>query len=588
MLRPDGAGTAACAEAGRVTTQQFTGDSGRGTGIRRAPRGGLIGLAAALACAPEAGAQLIPQLSPKATVIENARVHTMIGPPIDNAKVVIRGGKIAEVGAGIETPRNSTVIDAAGRTVTPGLIDADSLLGLNPGGPGGSVLSRAFDGFDRYARVELRDALRNGVTAAYLRPGRGRGIVGTGAVVRLVPLKEGGMGEVLTPDAALSIDLASNDRPMARLSVYDGVRKRFRAALDYRESLDTYKEELEQYEKKIKERADKEQAEKDKADAPKPAEGQGKPAPGGDAPAPGPSPAPGGRSRPGAEPDALDAPGTADRHDASPGAEDAPADLDADRAAGAESALPQPERRPPGQRGTPPGDAKPGDAPASGEKKEDEIKKPTEPKPDRELDFLLKVLDGEIPVRVEAHRAADIENALALAREFNLRLVIEGASEAHLLTPELAEAEVPVVLGSALVGGVYQDDARQRRAWDAAGVLRRAGVRFAVGSGAEDANAGRFVLQNAQIVAQRAGSAKSGGGGGGGGRGDGLDPLRLVTADAADLLGVGDEIGRIRAGLRADLVIWSGDPLDPGTRVEEVYVEGARAYAAPRRGGGGS
>ena len=65
---------------------------------------------------------------------------------------------------------------------------------------------------------------------------------------------------------------------------------------------------------------------------------------------------------------------------------------------------------------------------------------------------------------------------------------------------------------------------------------------------------------------------------------DRIEILERVTSVAADILGVGGEIGRLRNGMRADFVIWSGDPLDPASQVENVFVGGSEAYDADEKG----
>lgn len=214
---------------------------------------------------------------------------------------------------------------------------------------------------------------------------------------------------------------------------------------------------------------------------------------------------------------------------------------------------------------------KPGTTPAAGgEKKEDEIKKPTEPSPDRKSEVLLRAIDREIPVRVRCERSEDIYNALELAGEFSFDLVIEGATEAYLAAPQIAQAKAGVVLGSALGRGSFRNDAYQRRNTGGVDVLSRAGVKWVVGTGRGpggglgEPSPSRFVLANAQLVAQHSDES--------------IDALKMVTADAADFLGVSDRVGRLRTGMAADLVIWSGDPLGAEARVSQVFVGGELVY----------
>jgi len=204
------------------------------------------------------------------------------------------------------------------------------------------------------------------------------------------------------------------------------------------------------------------------------------------------------------------------------------------------------------------------ETPSKPDAKKDEakLKKPTRPPRRPTTDIILRAIDREIPVRIAASRSGDILNALELAEEFSFDLILEGTTEAHLVAEQIADAEVPVVLGRMDQSGVRRNDIFRRIALDQGAVLSRAGVSWIVGSGPSSGRA-RFLLQNAQLAV---------------GHNDIDDPLRLVTAEAADTLKVSRHIGRLRPGMLADFVVWSGDPRDPATEVLRVYVGGALIY----------
>jgi len=206
----------------------------------------------------------------------------------------------------------------------------------------------------------------------------------------------------------------------------------------------------------------------------------------------------------------------------------------------------------------------------SADKKEpakDELKKPTEPAKDRSAELLLRVLDGELRLRVEAHDPADILNVLDLAEEFGVALVLEGATGAHLVAERLAHRDVPVVLTAPPAPLAYTGGPERFARADAAALLNGAGVRVYFGSGAVPLPDGapRLTLRVAQ--ATRAGFVDDAG-------------LVALTGGAARLLGVEKKIGRLATGLQADLVVWSAHPLSPGARVERVYVGGREVYRA--------
>ncbi len=227
------------------------------------------------------------------------------------------------------------------------------------------------------------------------------------------------------------------------------------------------------------------------------------------------------------------------------------------------SADPKPSEPPKGDKKEPPKD-----------EKKDELKKPEEPAKDRAAETLLRVIDGDLRLWVEAHEPADILNALEAADEQNLAVVITGATGAWLVADELARRHVPVVLTAppeplnraALDGVAFGADGDYARA-DAAAILARAGVDVYFGSGVlsgPDA-APHLALRVARAVRS------------------GLDEtaaLEALTSRAARLLGIPKEAGRLGPGMPADLVIWSDHPLAAGARAERVFIGGQEVWVA--------
>lgn len=177
---------------------------------------------------------------------------------------------------------------------------------------------------------------------------------------------------------------------------------------------------------------------------------------------------------------------------------------------------------------------------------------------------LTPVLEGEVPVRMAAHTPDDLLTALRLAREFDLRVVLDLASGAHLVRDHLAEAEAPVVLGPSIVGhgggGPYEKAADTP--WNAAW-LQEAGVPVAFST---DASGGRSVTLEALVAVGHGLTASQ--------------ALRAVTLEAARILGVEDRLGSIETGKDADLVIWDGEPVSTWSEVRRVFVDGTERYAS--------
>jgi imidazolonepropionase-like amidohydrolase len=173
------------------------------------------------------------------------------------------------------------------------------------------------------------------------------------------------------------------------------------------------------------------------------------------------------------------------------------------------------------------------------------------------LEALVPVLRGQLPLMLSVDRAADIDLALDLAREFTLRLVLVGAEEGWMVAARIAAAHVPVITGALdnIPGSFATLGARQENA----ALLRKAGVTVALSTGGES-----FNVRN---LKQHAGNAVA----------YGLswdDALRAVTLTPAEILGVGGNVGTLQPGRAANVVVWDGDPFEFSTHAVRVIVHG--------------
>ena len=187
-----------------------------------------------------------------------------------------------------------------------------------------------------------------------------------------------------------------------------------------------------------------------------------------------------------------------------------------------------------------------------------------------DLESLIPVLDGRLPLLVAADRASDIEAALDLAKAYGLKIMIGGGAEAWIVADKLAAAKVPVLTGA--INNIPTSFATLGQRQENAGLLRRAGVDVAVISNAEGGDEEAF---NARNVRYEAGYAVSYGM-----KWD--DALRAVTLTPAQLFGVADRVGTLQPGREGNVVVWSGDPFDFATVAEHVFVRG-REDTAPTR-----
>jgi imidazolonepropionase-like amidohydrolase len=181
----------------------------------------------------------------------------------------------------------------------------------------------------------------------------------------------------------------------------------------------------------------------------------------------------------------------------------------------------------------------------------------------KDLEAMIPVLEGRLPLIVATDKASDIEATLRLGREYGLRLMLAGADEGWKVADQIAAARVPVFTGAMNnIPGSFSSLGRRQ---DNAALLRRAGVEVllignAGGGGADEP----FNVRN---IKQEAGNAVAYGM-------SWNDALRAVTLAPAQVFGVAERTGSLQAGRDADVVIWSGDPFELSTRAEHVFVRG--------------
>jgi imidazolonepropionase-like amidohydrolase len=179
-----------------------------------------------------------------------------------------------------------------------------------------------------------------------------------------------------------------------------------------------------------------------------------------------------------------------------------------------------------------------------------------------DLQAMIPVIQGKLPLLVAVDRASDIDAAMRLAREFNVKLMIGGGAEGWMMADKLAAAHVPVLTGAMnnIPGGFASLGQRQENA----ALLRKAGVQVALIGNAGGGDEEAFNVRN---LKQEAGNAVA----------YGMtwdDALRAVTLAPAEMFGVADRVGSLQPGREGNVVVWSGDPFEFTTRVEHVFVRG--------------
>ena len=187
-----------------------------------------------------------------------------------------------------------------------------------------------------------------------------------------------------------------------------------------------------------------------------------------------------------------------------------------------------------------------------------------------DMDALVPVLEGRVPLIVDVDRASDIETAMKIAREYNIRLIVMGGAEAWMLADRLAAAKIPVLTGA--MANSPNEFATLGQRQENAGLLAKAGVPVTLVGNAEGGSTDAFTARN---VRYEAGNAVA----------YGMDysaALRAITLTPAETFGVADQVGSLAAGKRADVVIWIGDPFEFSSRAEHVFVNGVQSSAPTR------
>lgn len=415
-------------------------------GLRAAQLAGALLLGAAVAPATADAASPTESSEAASFVIDNVRIEVGDGTVIEQGSVVVRDGRIAEVGERVTAPEGVSRIDAAGKVLTPGLIESRAQIGLvevpmaketRDAAMSGALTPafRALDGFN-FNSTRIAVNRREGVTGAVIAPSSGL-LAGSAGFVELFtgPRAVGTARQPIALFGAVDSD-ASRMAGGARGGIWLRLRRVFDDTRLYLDNRRAY------------------------------------------------------------------------------------------------------------ERG----------------------KMPELALPAAHLQALAPLLERQIPLVLEAHRASDIRQAVRFAKREEVRLIIAGATEAWMVASHLADADVPVILKPTeqVPWGFEALGARD----DSAAILHSQGVTVALSAGGWS--------QNIRRLRQQAGIAVA----------HGLEhhaAVQAITQSPATMFGLDEKIGSIAEGKRANLVLWSGDPLEVRTRVDTIWIGGQRQSLSSRQ-----
>jgi len=187
-------------------------------------------------------------------------------------------------------------------------------------------------------------------------------------------------------------------------------------------------------------------------------------------------------------------------------------------------------------------------------------------KRDLQLEALVNVLNGEMPLLVHANRTHDIMNALRLREEFEIDIVLDGGAEAYRLIDEIRESGVPVIVHPQMIR-MYGE--MENAAFTTASLLSDAGIPIAIQTGYES------YVPKVRVLVFEASQAAA--------HGLGFDrALQACTLDAARLLNIDDRVGSLDIGKDADLAMWDGDPFEWTTHCTGVLIDGEHVSTTVR------
>ncbi len=185
----------------------------------------------------------------------------------------------------------------------------------------------------------------------------------------------------------------------------------------------------------------------------------------------------------------------------------------------------------------------------------DEAKRPGR---DLRLETMLRGLDGTQPFLVTVNRQQDIIAALRLAREFKLKLILDGCTDAPLVLNEIKASGFPVIVHPTMQR-TYGD--MENLSVETAGQLHAAGIPIALQSSYES-----YVPKTRVVLLEAAVAAANG---------LGFEPaLASITLDAAKLLGIADRTGSLEKGKDADLALYDGDPFEYTSHCTGTIING--------------
>ena len=182
-------------------------------------------------------------------------------------------------------------------------------------------------------------------------------------------------------------------------------------------------------------------------------------------------------------------------------------------------------------------------------------------KVDFDMEPWLAVLNKEIPLKAHAHRADDIQTAIRIAKEFDLRMTLDHGTESHLVVEQVKASGYPVIVGPDLTSRSKPEV--QNMNFKTNRILKEHDVLFSIMTD--------HPVSMIQYLPLCAGLAVK----------QGLpmeEGIKAITINAARICGVADRVGSLKKGKAADIAIFSGNPMEVFTRTLYTIINGEVVY----------
>ena len=181
---------------------------------------------------------------------------------------------------------------------------------------------------------------------------------------------------------------------------------------------------------------------------------------------------------------------------------------------------------------------------------------------DMKMEAMEPVIRGQLPLKIHAHRADDIFTAIRIAKEFNLKIMLDHCTDGGVIAEELAKEGYPVLIGPSF--GKRSKEELKNKSFSTPGVLCKAGLKVCIIS---DAN-----VVPLEYLPLYAGIAAS----------EGMpieEAWKAITINPAEVMGIADRVGSLESGKDGDVVIWTANPLTTiGGKAYKTIIEGKVVY----------